>query len=61
MFEIETKELIISEELKKKIDMICRFAYLMQLPSHVSNFINSKTNYNFYNIYYQNLTNYDTI
>ena len=23
---IETKELVISEELKKKIDMICKFA-----------------------------------
>lgn len=26
MLTIETKELIISEELKKKVDMICRFA-----------------------------------
>lgn len=26
MFEIETKELKISEELNRKIDMICRFA-----------------------------------
>jgi hypothetical protein len=26
MFEIETKELKISDELKRKIDIICRFA-----------------------------------
>ena len=26
MFEIETKELKISDELNRKIDMICRFA-----------------------------------
>ena len=25
---IETKELIISEELKRKVEMICRFAYV---------------------------------
>ena len=25
---IETKELVISEELKKKVDMICKFAYV---------------------------------
>lgn len=25
---IETKKLVISEELKKKVDMICRFAYV---------------------------------
>ena len=28
MFEIETKNLKISEELNRKIDMICRFAYV---------------------------------
>ena len=28
MFEIETKELKISDELNRKIDMICRFAYV---------------------------------
>ena len=28
MFEIETKDLKISEELNRKIDMICRFAYV---------------------------------
>lgn len=27
MLTIETKELNISEELKKKVDMICKFAY----------------------------------
>ena len=27
MLTIETKELNISEELKKKVDMICEFAY----------------------------------
>ena len=26
MLTIETKELVISEELKKKVDMICKFA-----------------------------------
>ena len=25
---IETKELVISEELKRKVEMICRFAYV---------------------------------
>ena len=25
---IETKEIIISEELKRKVEMICRFAYV---------------------------------
>lgn len=28
MLTIETKELNISEELKKKVDMICKFAYV---------------------------------
>ena len=28
MFEIETKNLKISEELNRKIDMICQFAYV---------------------------------
>ena len=28
MFEIETKNLKISEELNRKIDMICRFSYV---------------------------------
>ena len=28
MLTIETKELNISEELKKKVDMICKFAYI---------------------------------
>ena len=28
MFEIETKNLKISDELNRKIDMICRFAYV---------------------------------
>ena len=28
MFEIETKKLKISDELNRKIDMICRFAYV---------------------------------
>ena len=32
MFEIETKNLKISEELNRKIDMICRFAYV---KSHI--------------------------
>ena len=27
MLTLETKELNISEELKKKVDMICKFAY----------------------------------
>ena len=25
---METKELVISEELKRKVEMICRFAYV---------------------------------
>ena len=28
MFELKTKELKISKELKKKIEMICKFAYV---------------------------------
>lgn len=28
MLTIETKELNISEELRKKVDMICKFAYI---------------------------------
>ena len=28
IFEIETKNLKINDELKRKIDMICRFAYV---------------------------------
>ena len=30
MLTIETKELVISEELKKKVDMICKFACVWQ-------------------------------
>ena len=29
---IETKELVVSEELKRKVEIICRFAYVDTLP-----------------------------
>ena len=41
---IETKELVISEELKRKVEMICRFAYVDY------EFINSSKKKNIYNI-----------
>ena len=54
---IETKELVISEELKRKVEMICRFAYVeydLLMASqcfiyYISNFLNidiSKPTYN---------------
>ena len=38
---IETKELVISEELKKKVDMICRFACVKPIIKQ-GNIINIK-------------------
>ena len=34
---IETKELVISEELKRKVEMICRFAYFKPYIVRINN------------------------
>lgn len=47
MFEIETKNLKISDELNRKIDMICRFACVKYefLPGNIKSVKNTNTTY----------------
>ena len=40
MLTIETKELVISEELKKKVDMICKFACVNNYSFENGNIVN---------------------
>ena len=40
MLAIETKELVISEELKKKVDMICKFACVNNYSFENGNIVN---------------------
>lgn len=40
MLTIETKELVISEELKKKVDMICKFACVNNYSFENDNIVN---------------------
>lgn len=42
MLTIETKELVISEELKKKVDMICKFACVNNYSFENGNIVNLK-------------------
>lgn len=42
MLTIETKELVISEELKKKVDMICNFACVNNYTFENGNIVNLK-------------------
>ena len=43
MLAIETKELVISKELKKKVDMICKFACINDYSFENGNIVNFKT------------------
>lgn len=43
MLAIETKELVISKELKKKVDMICNFACVNNYSFENGNIVNFKT------------------
>ena len=47
MFEIETKNLKISEELNRKIDMICRFACVKYefIPGNIKSIKNTNITY----------------
>ena len=47
MFEIETKELKISDELKRKIDIICRFACVKYefIPGNIKSIKNTNIAY----------------
>ena len=53
MFEIETKELKISEELNRKIDIICRFACVKYefIPGNIKSIKNTNIAYNYFRCY----------